>query len=285
VTAPGSLHAASRLALERLRGIVDEVSRESHGGVLRGRGSDLPGLADELYAVADLLTGQPRLRRTLADPASKADSRTTLIRQLLQGKLSDSALRITEQAVSLRWSSPWDLVDGLETSGDEVLLAAAERDDALDTVEDQLFRMERILDAQSDLSALLDEAVVPAARRVRLLDDVIAGKTHPVTRALLDHAVASQRKRTAVLAIDSLIEAAAARRHRSLARVIAPNELTDDQQTRLARALSQLYGRTVDVRYAVDPSVRGGLVIRVGDEVIDGSVASRLIRVRAEFTG
>lgn len=285
MTAPGSLHAASRLALERLRGIVDEVSRESRGGVLRGRGTDLPGLADELYAVADLLTGQPRLRRTLADPASKAESRTALIRQLLQGKVSDPTLRITEQAVSLRWSSPWDLVDGLETSGDEVLLAAAERDDALDAVEDQLFRMERILDAQSDLSALLDEAVVPPARRVGLLDDVIAGKTHPVTRALLDHAVASQRKRTAVLAIDSLIEAAAARRHRSLARVISPNELTDDQQTRLARALSQLYGRTVDVRYAVDPSVRGGLVIRVGDEVIDGSVASRLIRVRAEFTG
>lgn len=285
MTAPGSLHAASRLALERLRGIVDEVSRESRGGVLRGRGTDLPGLADELYAVADLLTGQPRLRRTLADPASKAESRTALIRQLLQGKVSDPTLRITEQAVSLRWSSPWDLVDGLETSGDEVLLAAAERDDALDAVEDQLFRMERILDAQSDLSALLDEAVVPPARRVGLLDDVIAGKTHPVTRALLDHAVASQRKRTAVLAIDSLIEAAAARRHRSLARVISPNELTDDQQTRLAGALSQLYGRTVDVRYAVDPSVRGGLVIRVGDEVIDGSVASRLIRVRAEFTG
>ncbi len=285
MTAPGSLHAASRLALERLRGIVDEGARESRGGILRGRGTDLPGLADELYAVADLLTAQPRLRRTLADPASPAESRTGLIRRLLEGKVSDPALRITEQAVSLRWSSPWDLVDGLETSGDEVLLASAERDDALDTVEDQLFRMERILDAQSDLSALLDEAVVPAARRVQLLDDVIAGKTHPVTRALLEHAVASQRKRTAVLAIDSLIEAAAARRHRSLARVISPNELSLDQQGRLARALSQLYGRTVEVRYAVDPSVRGGLVVRVGDEVIDGSVASRLARVRAEFTG
>jgi F-type H+-transporting ATPase subunit delta len=285
VTAPGSLHAASRLALEGLRRTVDEISRESRGGILRSRETDLSALANELYAVADLLTAQPQLRRTLADPASAAEGRAGLIRRLLQGKVSDQALRITEQAVALRWSSPWDLVDALETSGDEVLLAAAERDDALDTVEDQLFRMERILDAESDLSALLDEAVVPAARRVRLLDDVIAGKAHPVTRALLEHAVASQRKRTTVLAIDSLIEAAASRRHRSLARVTAPTELTVDQQSRLAGALSQLYGRTVEVRYAVDPSVRGGLVVRVGDEVIDGSVATRLARVRAEFTG
>jgi F-type H+-transporting ATPase subunit delta len=61
--------------------------------------------------------------------------------------------------------------------------------------------------------------------------------------------------------------------------------LTDAQQARLARALSDLYGRTVDVRYAVDPSIRGGLVVRVGDEIIDGTVAGRLTRVRAAFAG
>jgi F-type H+-transporting ATPase subunit delta len=145
--------------------------------------------------------------------------------------------------------------------------------------------MERILDAQSDLSALLDESVVPADRRVRLLDRVIAGKVHPVTQALLEHAVASERKRTAVLAIDSLIEAAAARRNRSLARVISATELSDEQVSRLARALSDLYGRNVDVRYAVDPSIRGGLVVRMGDEIIDGTVAGRLTRIRGAFAG
>jgi F-type H+-transporting ATPase subunit delta len=277
------MHAASRDALDRLRRSVDDLVRDGRGGLLRGRRVDLPGLATELYAIADLLTGQPRLRRTLADPASSAERRSGLIRQLLQGKVSAPALEVAERAVALRWSSPWDLVDALETSGDEVLLASAESENALDTVEDQLFRMERILDAQSDLSALLDESVVPAGRRVRLLDEVIAGKVHPVTQALLEHAVASQRKPTAVLAIDSLIEAAAARRNRSLARVISATELTDDQQTRLSRALSVMYGRTVDVRYAVDPAIRGGLVVRVGDEVIDGTVATRLARIRAEF--
>jgi F-type H+-transporting ATPase subunit delta len=278
------MHAASRDALDRLRRSLDEVVRDSGGGLFR-RGVDLPGLASELYAIADLLTAQPRLRRTLADPSTPAEGRSGLVGGLLRGKVSDPARGVAEQAVALRWSSPWDLVDALESSGDEVLLAAAERDDALDTVEDQLFRMERILDAQSDLSALLDESVVPADRRIRLLDRVIAGKVHPVTQALLEHAVASERKRTAVLAIDSLIEAAAARRNRSLARVVSATELSDEQVSRLARALSDLYGRNVDVRYAVDPSIRGGLVVRVGDEIIDGTVAGRLTRIRAAFAG
>lgn len=284
MTAPVSLHAASRDATDRLRHVLDEVVRDSGGGLFR-RGTDLTGLATELYAIAELLTAQPRLRRTLADPASPAEGRSGLIGRLLQGQVSDTAGGIAEQAVALRWSSPWDLVDALETSGDEALLAAAERDDALDTVEDQLFRMERILDAQSDLSALLDEVSVAPERRIRLLDQVIGGKVHPVTQALVEHAVASERKRTAVLAIDALIEAAAARRDRSLARVVSAVELTDEQQARLSRALSKIYRRTVDVRFAVDPSIRGGLVVRVGDEVIDGTVAGRLNRIRTAFAG
>ena len=49
--------------------------------------------------------------------------------------------------------------------------------------------------------------------------------------------------------------------------------------------LSEMYGRRIEVRYSVDPSIRGGLVVRVGDEVIDGSIASRLTQVRNAFAG
>ena len=42
-----------------------------------------------------------------------------------------------------------------------------------------------------------------------------------------------------------------------------------------------MYGRRIEVRYAVDPSIRGGLVVRVGDEVIDGSVVTRFVPGRA----
>jgi len=273
------MQAASREALAALRPQVESVlSRFSTS-------SGLSDLAAELYAVAALFESQPRLRRSVADPAAPVEARAGLVRSLIEGKVSASALSVVTDAVSQRWSSPWDLLDAIESAADDVLLAAAERDGALDEVEDELFRVERTLDAQSDLTTLLDEQTASAERRQGLLEQIIGGKVNPATLALLKHAVASRRKRSIVLAIDDLIEAASARRERSVARVVSAIPLTDQQQNALAAKLTEVYGRSIDVRWAVDPQIRGGLIVRVGDEVIDGSVATRLVQARSGLSG
>ena len=273
------MHAASREALAALRPRIDAV-------IARFSSEDgLTNLAAELYSVAELLTRQPRLRRMLADPATPAEGRAQLAATLLESKVSASALQLVQAAAGQRWSSPWDLLDAFETAGNEVLVAAAENAGVMDRVEDELFRFERILDAESDLSVLLDEASAPPGPRRELLAQVVGGKIHPLTQALLDHAVASQRKRSIVLAIDDLIQAAAARRERSVARVASAAPLSDRQQRDLAEALTGLYGREIEVRCSIDPDIRGGLVVRIGDELIDGSVASRLNQARVAFAG
>jgi F-type H+-transporting ATPase subunit delta len=251
----------------------------------RVQGNALVDAAGEFYGIAALLVGQPRLRRTLADPATAPAGRAALATGLLDDQVGAKVLEIVQLAVSERWSSPWDLCDALEAAGDDALFAAAEADATLDDVEDELFRMERILSAEGDLTALLDEQAAPAARRIALLGSVVAGKVSQLTLELLQHAVASQRKRSLVLAVDNLLEQAAQRRERSLARVVSASPLTDAQQNRLASALGELYGRTISVRSAVDPTVRGGMVVRIGDEIIDGTVAARLAEVRHAFAG
>jgi F-type H+-transporting ATPase subunit delta len=271
------MHAASREALGVVRAQVNSVL----GRFSKTEG--LTGLAEELYSVANLLTAQPRLRRRLADPAAQPEQRTGLAETLLNGKISASALSVFTTAVAARWSAPWDLVDALETSGDDVLLAAAERDNSIASVEDELFRLERILDNESSLTTLLDEATVDASKRADLIEQVLRDKANPVTLALVRHAVATRRKRSILLALDDLIEAAGARRERSVARVISAVDLTDAQLTALGDRLTEMYGRRIEVRYAVDPAIRGGLVVRVGDEVIDGSLASRLNDIRSAF--
>jgi len=267
--------AASREALETVRARIAELS---------GRAATSGGLIDlarELYSIAELLIVQPQLRRTVGDAARAPDARSGLIGTLLEGKVSDQARELAQAVVEQRWSTPWDLTDGLERLGDDALLRAADQDDQLDDVEDQLFRFERILDSQPRLTTLLDESVTPAERRTALLRDVVAGRVHPITQALLEHAVASTRKRSVEHAIDDLLEAAATRRARSMARVVTAVELTPEQQSRLTAALAEIYGRPIALRTAVDPRVRGGLAIRVGDEVIDGTVSSRLAAARA----
>jgi F-type H+-transporting ATPase subunit delta len=269
------IHAASRQALASLR----EHLNSALATLPPGEGST-QALARDLYAAAELLANQPRLRRTLADASTDASARGELIRSLLDGKLAASSIELISAAVEQRWSSGWDLTDSLEIIADDALLAAADQAGDLDTVEDELFRFERILNDSGELTGALDDASVPAERRVALVRSVIESKVRPITLELVAHAVASGRKRNLQLAIDDLLEASAARRDRSVARVITATELSADQSTRLTSALTALYGRPINVRTAIDPSVKGGLMVRVGDEVIDGTVASRLTAAR-----
>lgn len=273
------MRSASRQALEALRAQENEV----YGG--RVSADTLTTIADELYSVADVLVSQPRLRRTLGDPSSSPEARAGLVDTLVAGQISKHALALVKAAVSLRWSTPWDLTDAIEGAGDDALFAAAEKGNNLARVEDELFRFERILHSDGELSGLLDEFSVDPARRAALLDSLTKSKVSPITLALLHHAVASQRKRSVALAIDDLLESAAARQERSVARVVSAVPLNDAQTDRLAAALSEMYGRAISVRTALDPDVRGGLVVRVGDEVIDGSIATRFASARAALAG
>jgi F-type H+-transporting ATPase subunit delta len=97
---------------------------------------------------------------------------------------------------------------------------------------------------------------------------------------LLEHAIRSGRRRGITAAISRLLEDAAARQDRSIARVISAVPLTDAQESRLSAVLSEYFRRRISVRTAVEPAVRGGLMIRIGDEVIDGTVSTRLALAR-----
>ena len=209
------MHSASRQALESLQ---DE--QQSAVGPQADAGT-LITLAEELYAVAGLLVGNPQLRRTVGDPATPAPARASIIEGLLGSQVGEPAMKIVVAAVRLRWSKPWDLCDALETAADDALFAAAEKDGRLDTVEDELFRFERIIQGDSSLVSLLDEFAVAPARRQSLLESLLQGKVTDVTLLLLRHAVASTRKRTILLAIDDLLELAATRQERSIARVVS----------------------------------------------------------------
>ncbi|MCX8527540.1 MAG: F0F1 ATP synthase subunit delta, partial [Candidatus Nanopelagicales bacterium] len=66
-------------------------------------------------------------------------------------------------------------------------------------------------------------------------------------------------------------------------RVAAP--LDDAQRNRLQSLLSQIKGREVRLNVAVDPSVLGGVFVQIGDEVIDGTVVTRMEQARRALLG
>lgn len=241
---------------------------------------ELSRLAGDLFAVLGLLEREHALRRALADPATPAAARTGLADRLLSGKVGRPALDLVSDLVSSRWSRNSDLLVALESLARAATFGVAEKDGSLDRVEDELFRFGRILDREPELARLLSDSATPADKRVGLLRDVVGEKVAPSTATLLEQAVRSQRSRNLDVVAEELSELAAARRDRYVAHVRTPVRMTAEQEQRLTDSLSRLYGRPISLQVELDPELLGGLVVRVGGELIDGSVAGRVATAR-----
>lgn len=269
--ATSSLRAASRESLSALVEKFDSVA-----AVLDADG--LTKLADELAEVAKLLLTETTLNKHLAEPVDDSAPKVRLLEGLLSGKVGDTTLDVLRTAVSRRWSTESNLIDAVEHTARLALLKRAEVAGEVDEVEEQLFRFGRILDTEPRLSALLSDNTTAAESRVALLDKALTGRpgVNKTAAALLSQTVGLLRGERADEAVIDLAELAVSRRGEVVAHVSAAAELSDAQRTRLADVLSRIYGQPVSVQLHVDPELLGGLSITVGDEVIDGSIASRL---------
>jgi F-type H+-transporting ATPase subunit delta len=243
------------------------------------------GLPAELFAVAALLDAESGLRNTLADSGQGAPAREALARDVLGGRVSDLALRVVTMVVTTRWSSDVDLVFALEQLADQAAFTVAEVDGTLDATEEELFLFGRALDASPDLQMALTDPSQDAATKARIVRDLLAGRATSATAQVLEYAVGHLHGRRIDAVVDDLGDLAARQRERVVAEVRVSAPLTDEQHRRLAAALSRLKGRTVQLNVAIDPSVLGGVHVRVGDEVIDGTVAARLEQARRAVLG
>jgi F-type H+-transporting ATPase subunit delta len=267
------LQAASRESLAQAGSRLD-----AH--LDRASAADLERLGEELAAVTRLLMAEKSLRRHLADPSVPAESRGGLVGHVLRDRVGAPAIDVVSGLATARWSRPIDLVNALEVLARRATLGVAEKDRTLDDVEDELFRFGRILDREPELNTLLSDTSAPEERRIALLEQVLGGRTSAVTTALLRQTVRLPRGRHLDVVAEELAELAAARRERYVARVASPVPLTEAQERRLTESLTLLYGRPISVQVELDEGLLGGLVVQVGGEVIDGSVAGKLAAAR-----
>jgi F-type H+-transporting ATPase subunit delta len=170
------------------------------------------------------------------------------------------------------------LVDGYAKALFNVVLAEGE----LDRVEDELFRFGKLVEANHELRQALADRSIDREQRTKVLEELLADKVSPHTLGLLTFIVSQGRARQLPRILDELSELAAEARNSVVAEVRSAVPLDERRRKQLADALSKATGLSVEVKVIVDPSVVGGVVAKIGDTVIDGTVKRRIEQLREQ---
>jgi F-type H+-transporting ATPase subunit delta len=271
------MNGASREALA--------AARERFDALTESTSVDAAALAGELAAVTRLLDREVSLRRVLTDPAQTGEAKAALVATLLGGQVGGETVDLVSGMVRSRWSRSRDLVDSIEELASTADLVAAQQDGALEDVEDEVFRFGRIVTSSSELRAALTDRGATAAAKTELLRSLLGGRARPATVRLVTRLVIQPRGRSLEGGLEALSKLAAERRDRSVAVVTSAVPLSDRQKERLGAALAKLYGRPMHLNLDVDPEVRGGITVRVGEEVINGTISDRLDEVTRRMAG
>ena len=165
----------------------------------------------------------------------------------------------------------------------DALYAVAAADNALSTVEDELFRFSQALNSDENLQTTLDDSSLPVERRQQIVEDLLGVSASRTTKSLVSMIVASGLSSRFSSIVDAFIERSAASRNKTVATVRSAIELDDTQKDRLVAALNGATNKDVEIKVVIDPSVIGGLVTEIGDDIIDGSVRRRLNQLRENF--
>jgi F-type H+-transporting ATPase subunit delta len=277
---------------------------------LAGAGA-LRDAAAELRAVAQLVDANNELTLAVNDGSVPVTSRRAVLDDLLAGKVRPEVSRLVHQAVtvvpaseveaSFHWLASQVAIaaergpaqgDGTDDSDDQPVLgrlgsrnrvsgyAAAVFETVttpeLEEIEDQLFRFARTVESNRALRSALGDRDLPVSLRQEVISDLLGDRVLPATGRLAAYAVRGGRARDIVPTLDALVEDAARARGWRVARVQSADRVDDAQRESLGQALGRLTGGPVELQVTINPQLLGGVVVQVGDLLVDGTARHRL---------
>ncbi|GAA4733639.1 F0F1 ATP synthase subunit delta [Nocardioides endophyticus] len=269
-----SLRGSSADALQALGARVDD-----------GRNSpeEFASLGQDLFQLAALIRSEPALRRAVTDVSTPAEAKASLVRSLLGERVGAPALDLLVDAVGHRWVASRDLADVIEHLGVVAVVRSAGREQS-SRLADELFAVAQAVEDSSDLRNALSDPARSVEDKVALLRGLLGGRALSATLALVEQALAGSF-RSFHAGITQYQKVAAAAHGEGVALIRVARSLSDADRSRLEQALTAQYGRPVHLNIQVEPALVGGMRVEIGDDVIDGTVASRLDDVRRKLAG
>jgi F-type H+-transporting ATPase subunit delta len=263
------LGGSSRASVITLRkSLADNVSKQS--------ATEASRFSTDLFTVLTVLSSSVGLRRALTDNSRDTASKAQLISDLFGKNIGDAVKALVTQAAGLRWSNPSEIADAIENLAVESASAAADKNNELEQLENQLFDFTQVLIANPDFRQALNTTADSDEGKVSLVESVVTGKYVDSTINLLKKVVLLRRGRNIDATLATYAHYVSNSRNRLVAHIKTAVELSPTQKSSLIAALTKQMGREVHVNIEIDPKVLGGISIRYADDVIDGTVVNRL---------
>ena len=234
----------------------------------------------ELFAAAREIADSTQLSGALSTWGAPGSARAQIATSVFAG-YSPAARQLIASAVSQRRSSTADLISGIE----ELAIRAAAIGGATADVEGELFEVSRVVAGNPELELALGGRLGDASAKGALVEKLFGARVGEATTLIVSQLVQQPRERRIRALLSRALRIVADQRGNRVATVRVAAAMDAAQQQRLAAALSARYGGDVTLNVVVDPSVIGGLRVEIGDDVIDGTVSSRINDLRQRLAG
>jgi F-type H+-transporting ATPase subunit delta len=245
-----------------------------------GRGQRaIDQVTDDLVQFARLLVHQVQLRKALADPGLPPEPKVALLTELGQGRLDEASVELLATVAARQRVRLRDFPGLLASLAAMAAFTAADKAGQLEQLESELFGVATLVEREHGVRSALTNPGLPVDNKRALMADLLRGASRR-TAALVDLLVELYEGHELDTVAREWAEAAAARRNRVVAEVRSAIELDDQRRARLAEALTRAIGKPVVLQTIVDETILGSVVVRVGDELFDGSIRSRLEQAR-----
>jgi len=235
---------------------------------------------EQLLAAGRVIGESSPLRAALADPSTAAADKSSIVESVFS-TISSEARSLLATIVTNRWSSEDDLLAGIEEIGFRVIADSAEKAG----IEAELFAFGEAVNSDNDLELAVGSKLGSNTAKVALIETLLGSKASPQTVSIIGHLVQQPRGRRIAELLRNAASIVADQSGLSVATVTTATALDAKQLARLGAGLAQTYGRELRINQVVDPTLLGGVRVQIGDDVIDGSVASRLKELRLQLAG
>jgi len=242
---------------------------------------DAMAMAQGLFAAAVGLSGSQALQSQLSDSSTDVVLRQKLATTAF-ATLSDEVKDLISRAVALRWSRAEDLQAALEDMA--IRLCALSDSESTDLV-GELLAISDFVHSNADVELGLGSKRASPQARATLMKAFTSSQVSPQASAIAQHLVTDPRGRRIGAMLYTAAEVVADQHGKGLAIVRVATPLNDAQNAHIEAVLEATFHRPHYVAERIDISVVGGARIRVGDTVIDGSIASRLKDLRTQLAG